>query len=489
MMTKPVKSNPFAPRQYGELYSVTERVYIFRNITNSSFVVGDRSVAVIDTQVNAPLAEEFLKSIRSVTGKPIEYVINTHYHWDHTNGNQLFKEQGATIISSSLTKDFMVRRAPRQKEFLAGRGFELGSDPLLPEITHSGEHRIDLGAMPIRIFFAGSAETEDASAVHVLSEDVLMSGDTVMTGSFPIFGQPVWDEGLEGDQWIKTIQNLLSLKPKHIVPGHGPLAYEAEVQLLVKIQKYFLEEVKALVDKGLDWKETLENLEPRLPGWITEIPIVWGTPRYAILRVYRGLTKRKTDQELGWQQYKPSVIPSKEASVLTPLLQRAERPADFLQMSTEAREGGDPALQISILKKGAEVFPDSAEVLSAFAESLIEASREEASVLEKGDFFQAARKCWDKALALEPSHPGALLGKGRYLTMMAYRGGDDPRAGMALLENVVQAKPGSRVQAEAEFYLGMGHRRLGDETKALAQFKKALEADPSFIPAFLASQC
>src|SRR3989338_3393383 len=239
-----IKSNPFAPRKYGELHPVAGGVYILRNITNSSFVVGKRSVAVIDTQVNRPSAEQLLKFIRSVTDKPIEFVINTHYHWDHTNGNQLFKDQGAVIVSSKLTKEFMVTRAPRQKEFLAGRGFELGHDPLLPERTFDGEHEINLGDMPLRLFFAGSAETDDATAIQVVRENVLMSGDTIMTGSFPIFGQPVWDEGLEGDdQWVRTIRNLMSLKARHVIPGHGPLAREEDIEKLIAIEKYFIEEV------------------------------------------------------------------------------------------------------------------------------------------------------------------------------------------------------------------------------------------------------
>jgi glyoxylase-like metal-dependent hydrolase (beta-lactamase superfamily II) len=260
MLNLKLPANPFAPRTYGELHKVTDRVYIFRNITNSSFVIGDRSVAVIDTQVNFPTAEILLKHVRSVTDKPIEYVINTHYHWDHTNGNALFQSQGAKVISSKLTKEFMTVRAPRQKEFLAGRGFELGRDPLLPDTTFEKEHAIDLGGMPLRLFFAGCAESDDATAIHVPSEGVVMAGDTVMTGSFPIFGQPVWDEGLESDEWIKTIGRLTALKPKHIIPGHGPLAYDKEIETLIRIEKYFLDEVGALVAKNYLLTKVLAKL-------------------------------------------------------------------------------------------------------------------------------------------------------------------------------------------------------------------------------------
>ncbi len=495
----PKQANPFAPRVYGELKKVTGCVYIVRNITNSSFVIGDRSVAVIDTQVNFPSAEQLLKLVRSVTDKPIEFVINTHYHWDHTNGNQLFKEAGATLISSKLTKEFMVHRAPRQKEFLAGRGFELGKDPLLPEITFEGEHTIDLGNMPLRLFFAGTAETDDATAVHVVNENIVMSGDTVMTGSFPIFGQPVWDEGLQGDnQWVDTIQKLMSLKPKHVIPGHGPLAGEKEVSLLLEIEKYFTEEVKRLVAKGYDAAKVLSDLEPRLPEWVTKIPLVWGTPRYAILRVLRGLTKKENDPEPGWQKFKPSAIPDADAKRLAQKIQNKENVSDFIQMAEEAKEGGDAALRLAILKKATQVFPNIPDALTAYAEALIDASRAEASVLEKGDFFKAARASWDKVLNSHPRHIAALLGKGRYLVMMAYRGGDDPRNGMKLLEKVVElsavggsafgGKPPTRTRAEAEFYLGMGYRRLQDETKAKRQFQKALVLDPAFTPARLAME-
>lgn len=463
-------ANPFAPRRYGELHPVTDRVYILRNITNSSFVIGDRSVAVIDTQVNQPTAAELLKLIRTVTDKPIEYVINTHYHWDHTNGNALFQKQGAKVISSELTKEFMVKRAPRQKEFLSGRGFELGEDPLLPEICFSGETRIDLGNMPLRLFFAGCAESDDATAVHVEKENVVMAGDTVMTGSFPIFGQPVWDEGLQGDgAWQKAIQNIMALKPTHIIPGHGPLAHQKEVDELLKIQNYFVEQVSPLVQKGYDIQGVLQELEPKLPGWLTQIPVVWGNPRYAILRVYRGLTRKASDTEPGWQKYKPSLV-------------------DPMTLAHEAEEGGDESLKLRLLHKNVKEQPESADALAAYAEALIGLSRNEASVLEKGDFFSAARRSWDKALSLNSAHILSLLGKGRYLTMMAYRGGDDPKAGMELLRKVLALKPGGRTQCEAEFYLGMGYRRLLDEEAARRQFDKAIQLDPAFMPAQLAKQ-
>lgn len=478
------KSNPFAPRRYGELQRITPRVWLWRNITNSSFVVGDDAVAVVDTQVNLPGAEMLLAAVRSVTSKPIRYAINTHYHWDHTNGNSVFKREGAAVVASKLTADFMVSRSPRQKEFLSGRGFELGPDPLLPEITFEGEHALALGGVDLKLFFAGAAESDDATAVHVPGENVLMSGDTVMTGSFPIFGQPCWDEGLQGDgAWERTIDRLLALKPAHILPGHGPLAHDAEIDLLRRIQRYFVEEVSRLTQKGVSLDAILKDLEPRLPSWIASIPLVWGTPRYAILRVWRGLTRKSSDAQPGWQQFKPPVI---AAVPLPPRALSSESHEDFLAMAHEASEGGDTPLQLSILSKAAEKFPGSDDILCAYADALVEASRPVPSVLEKGDLLSRARDLWERVLARNPRHPRALAGKGRYHVMLAFRGGDDPRRGMDLLSRLLEQGAEGRLRAEAEFYLGIGHRRLGDEPAAAAQFAKALRADPSFMPARLA---
>lgn len=469
--TRKPAANPFAPRAYGELQKISERVYLYRNITNSTILVGDDCAAVVDTQVNLPTARRVLECAKQVTSKPIRWVVNTHYHWDHTHGNALFAAEGATVVSSAKTKRFMTDRAPRQKAFLAGRGFELGNDPRLPDVTFEGEYAFDLGNLPVRVFFAGEAESDDASAVYLPTEGALMAGDTVMTGSFPIFGQPVWDEGLQGDgRWEATLAKLLAMKPKHILPGHGPLAHEPEVELLLRIERYFVEEVGQCVKRNLGPLETLREMEPKLPEWLTTIPVVWGNPRYAILRVYRGLTKKAADAEPGWQKYKPSAID------------------DYLAMAHEAGEGGDARLKLGALKKAVETSPASPEALCAWADGLIEASRAQESVLEKGDFFDAARRAWDRALEIDPKHAGALVGKGRYLTMMAFRGGEDPSPGMDLLERARQLKPAGRLLAETEFYLGIGHRRLGDEASAKSQFEKALRSDPAFMPAVLASQ-
>ncbi len=121
-----VNEHPYAPRTYGSLQRVTERVYIFRNIVNSAVILGDEAIAVIDTQVNAALAQRPACSTSGPSrDKPIRYAINTHYHWDHTGGNYVFKDVGATVLSSVRTREFIQVRTPRQKAFLLSRALLL----------------------------------------------------------------------------------------------------------------------------------------------------------------------------------------------------------------------------------------------------------------------------------------------------------------------------------------------------------------------------
>src|SRR5438874_2156805 len=106
--------NPFGPRTYGKLEGVSPRVWLFRNVVNSSIVVGERGAAIVDTQVNRAMARRLLAAARSVIGeKPILFAVNTHYHWDHTNGNDVFADAGATLVTGARTRRYMVERAPR----------------------------------------------------------------------------------------------------------------------------------------------------------------------------------------------------------------------------------------------------------------------------------------------------------------------------------------------------------------------------------------
>ena len=480
-----ITENPFAPRQYGQLTKVTERVYLFRNIVNSSIIIGDKGVAVIDTQVNQMMARRLYNAIRTVTDKPILYAINTHYHWDHTNGNTIFHQAGATIVARDMTKDFMVNRSPRQEAFLRSRGFTLGDPPFLPQQTFAHETELDLGNQLLHLVHLGKAETDDATAIRVPAEDCIVSGDTVMTGSFPIFGQPVMNEGLMANHdWINTIKELRTYTPKCVLPGHGPLAQDAEIGLLLQIESYFLTEVRKRVEQGMALAELIAEMEANFPDWIRSIAEVWGTPRYAILRVYRGLID---DPEPGWQHLKPSAIPAADTQKLHQKTHALEKFEAYQETAEEVAEGNDFGLAIAILKTATEKFSNLPDAWTAYANLLTQASRTVSSVLEKGDFFSEAKRALDTALELDPDYAPAHLLRGYNHILSAYRNGDETKTGLAFIYKALVSGLHGTQLAQAYFSIGLAHRTNGDETLAREAFAKAIAADARFMPAQLAN--
>lgn len=477
--------NPFGPRTYGKLEQVSPRVWLFRNIVNSSLVVGEKGVAIIDTQVNKASARRLLGIVKAVIGsKPLLYAINTHYHWDHTNGNEVFAKAGATLVSGARTKRYMVERAPRQKAFLASRGFALGDDPALPEIVFEGSLELDLGGQRLRLAHMGDAETDDPSCVHLPDENLACAGDTVMTGSFPIFGQPVMNEGLMANRsWIDALARIRALGPSAVLPGHGPLARTAELDLFEKIQEWFLTEVRAAHTKGLALDELLGEVEGNLPPWIRELAEVWGTPRYAILRVWRGLVD---ESEPGWQHRKPSAIPSCDPAAVSAKTAGLETVESWTACSKEAAEGGDFAIAIAVAREAVRRFPDSASAWVALGRTLIQGSRVAPSVLEKGDFFIEAKRAWERAQRLAPDYgPGHLL-EGEMLVFTAYRNGDDTENGEKKVRQAIELGLDAQDKGRALFLLGLAARTNGDEKAAVERFKEALVQDPSQFPARLA---
>ena len=480
-----ILENPFAPRRYGALVKVTERVYLFRNIVNSAIIIGDRGVAVIDTQVNQTMGQRLLKAIRAITDKPILYAINTHYHWDHTNGNTVFHRAGAIVVAREMTKDFMVNRSPRQEAFLRSRGFTLGDAPFLPQETFEHEIELDLGNQPLHLIHLGKAETDDATAIRIPAEACIVSGDTVMTGSFPIFGQPVMNEGLMANHdWVDTIRELRTYAPEHVLPGHGPLAHDAEIDLLLQIETYFLTEVRKRFAQGMSLPTLLADMEANFPSWIRDIAEVWGTPRYAILRVYRGLID---DPEPGWQHLKPSAIPTADAERLHQRTRELQDFEAYCETAEEVAEGNDFGLAIAILKSATEKYPNLPDAWTVYAAMLAQASRTVSSVLEKGDFFAEIERALDVALELNPDYAPAHLQRGYNRILSAYRNGDETETGLKSIYKALVGGLHDSQLAQAYFSIGLAHRANGNEALARESFASAIAADARFMPAQLAN--
>ena len=208
------------------LHKIAEGVYaaIAEHDGNSGFVVGDDGVAVIDTFTTSDAAGELLAEIRKVTKLPVRFVVNTHYHLDHTGGNGVFAAEGATIVAhrnvrawarTENLKFFGPDPKPEQKARVEGIA--------LPTVVYSNEIELYLGSRRLVVrYFPG--HTGGDSIVSLPDVKVVFCGDLLWKTHLPNLIDA------STGPWIETLNRLAKeYAVATFVPGHGEVAETADV--------------------------------------------------------------------------------------------------------------------------------------------------------------------------------------------------------------------------------------------------------------------
>jgi glyoxylase-like metal-dependent hydrolase (beta-lactamase superfamily II) len=199
-------------------------------ISNAGVVIAPEGVVVIDALGSPALAEMLVAEIKKLTPKTIQHVIVTHYHADHVYGLQVFADLGAKIIAQEngrqyLNSDTAKFRLQASKEELAPW---VNEQTRLVEATRwvNQDETLQLSGMTFQLLMMGPAHTPDDLAVFVPEQNVLFAGDLVFRGRIPFVGTA------DSAGWIKSLDRLLSVEAKTIVPGHGPSSNEAKQDLI-----------------------------------------------------------------------------------------------------------------------------------------------------------------------------------------------------------------------------------------------------------------
>jgi len=192
--------------------------------SNAGFIVGSNGVIVVDTFVSPAPAKDLLAEIRKVTNLPIRFVVNTHYHLDHTGGNAVFSETGATILAQRNLRGW--ERTENLKFF--------GPNPkpedktrveslVLPDMVYSEAVDIFLGNRPVQVRYM-RGHTGGDSVIFVPDANVVFAGDLVWQKHLPNLIDATTDA------WIKTLEKLLADHPSAtFVSGHGDVATAQDV--------------------------------------------------------------------------------------------------------------------------------------------------------------------------------------------------------------------------------------------------------------------
>jgi cyclase len=208
----------------------------------TNLLVGDEYVVLIDDSF-AALGPVLLDKIEELAGRPADFIINTHAHGDHTGSNQFLTEQGAVIVAHDNVRSRM-KDDPQQN---TGPG-------ALPIITFSEEMTFHVNGHEAYVFHLPTAHTDGDAAILFREANVIATGDILFRGLFPFIDL---DSGGNVHGYMAAMQKLIDMADDEtkLMPGHGPVASRADVQMDLDMLIDGESRVKALIDKGLSEEE------------------------------------------------------------------------------------------------------------------------------------------------------------------------------------------------------------------------------------------
>ncbi len=212
---------------------------------NIGLSVGEDGAFLIDDQF-APLTPKLLAAVRSVTDQPVKFVLNTHWHGDHTGGNANLAGKGALIMAHDNVRSRM-----------AAPGDQQSPKEALPVITYSESSTYYLNGHEIHAFHVEHAHTDGDSIVVFKDANIIHSGDVLFNGIYPYI-----DLGSGGSVsgYIAAMEKLASLcdDSTRIISGHGPAGNKAAVRKSLKMVQSAQDSVAALVKQGKSLEEVKE---------------------------------------------------------------------------------------------------------------------------------------------------------------------------------------------------------------------------------------
>jgi cyclase len=263
-------------------------------LSNAVVIVNDEDVLLVDSHVSPAAAHALLTELRNVTSKPVRYVVNSHHHFDHAHGNQIYPSTvevighefahrmlsaGASNVGrtydrfigslpaqiAALRAQLDTTTAPDARQALERRlriqeNYKAATDavqPTPPTLTMNERMTLYRGGREIRLEFFGRGHTGGDIVVYLPAERVLATGDLLLAG-VPYMGDAYVPE------WIETLERLKELDVETVMPGHG-MAFD-DLERIDHLQAYFADfwgQVSALHAAGVPEADAARRIEMR----------------------------------------------------------------------------------------------------------------------------------------------------------------------------------------------------------------------------------
>ncbi len=280
--------------------------------SNAAFIVTDRGVIVVDTHLRPTWAKDLIQEIRKITDKPVRYVIDTHWHNDHTQGSQAYEAAfpaGTEFISHVNTREDIISRAiPSIKQSVDSLPVQTGrikvrldggknadgsamSDSLkqalrlqisnneayleelktmkitIPNLTFDKSFALWAGDREVRVLYFGEGHTRGDVFIYLPKEKVLVSGD-MLIGGLPFMRDAV------PLAWATTLENVAKLDFEQVIPGHGTVQQGKDrLNLVIQYLKDLYAAVRVQVDKKVPVADAVKAVSDQLaPKYEKEFP-------------------------------------------------------------------------------------------------------------------------------------------------------------------------------------------------------------------------
>jgi len=235
---------------------------------NIGVFVGEDGVFMIDDQF-APLTPKILAAIKTITNTSVKYLVNTHWHGDHTGGNLNMEKAGAIIVSHEN-----VRKRMRIDQVIRGRKRKASPLKALPVITFTEDMMYHFNGDDVYISHIHDAHTDGDALIYFTKNNVLHMGDAYFQGKFPYIDVA---SGGTIDGYIAGIQKAIMLIDEEtiVIPGHGKTSNKSEMKSYLIMLNTLRDNVLQEIKKGKTFEEIKNNKNitkeySLFNGWITE---------------------------------------------------------------------------------------------------------------------------------------------------------------------------------------------------------------------------
>jgi cyclase len=282
-------------------------------VSNAVIIEGDRDLVVVDTHATPAAAQALRDEIKALTPKPVRFVVNTHDHFDHVSGNQIYGPD-VDIISSAQTRQAIAEGRMRES-----RGYKMGIGGLPakiadeenrlaggdkavetdlakdkamlaevqrthltpPTITLTQELTLHRGTREIRIMFLGRGHTSGDVIVYLPAEKVVASGDLIVENTAYL------GDGYFAD-WIETIEQLKKLDFDTVLPGHGqPFHGKDKLDHWQAYLRDFWDQAQQFHAAKVPWEEAAKQVDLRKHAvHYPKITALGITPNHGMARAY-----------------------------------------------------------------------------------------------------------------------------------------------------------------------------------------------------------